>query len=515
MKLNIAKLDIGAALCGHLAKPTLKETLQGLALYTVALVMVLDTVNAIRLGRDMPTWHWVIYAPVLFLFVWIFEKNILSKQRRTAMKNVSRKGFAMPGVMFAMVIMSLLAVVMVQASVDSQKASYAMRMSAEAFNAAESGGDSVIANWNPNWDTLQSGASVDLGWRTFAHGAQYNVVIMRTDGDTTGTETRMYSVTTTGKDRAGGTREVVTFVQSATSWGFGLGSNAAGTVRGTVDVQTGGWVSGVDDTPSAWPTCAPGNDRAGVSLNDSTLLDTTGGTLIGTPPMSEVALNDSTLSWFGTIGWDQLRAMASDTVIGAAPLDLVGCPAFKIAGGTCGPTEIGPRYHDVLDGHGHLGTDPIIGTCDKTAHLNWGSNVSGDPCYEFYPIVLGSEEVDVNLCDHCNAIYVLDSDTTGGVKAGAELDIELDVVWNGLILGRGCVEFQQNANFHGAVFVDGDYNFGECNLDATLDVNSGATVQYSSCVIKDMLASHGLGLPEVQFTDVRRLTTRAFTEVVR
>ncbi len=101
-------------------------------------------------------------------------------------------------------------------------------------------------------------------------------------------------------------------------------------------------------------------------------------------------------------------------------------------------------------------------------------------------------------------------------KHSGELDVERDVVMRGLVFGRGCVEFQERADFRGSVFVDGTYDFGECNTDATLDAHdAGTRVGYSRCAIERALLANGLGLPTLVFDRVQPISSRAWSEPVR
>lgn len=424
------------------------------------------------------------------------------------MRHRNTQGFAMPVVLFTLVIMSIMAVAMVDRAMTSAGASRAVRSMASAEAAAE-WGVREAADTYLGWDSIATGETIELPVATIAGmpGAMYQVRITRIDGDTLnllGTQ-RMFVIASKGYDIAGGEHVVTMVHQSGVMMTAGLATSATATTRGDVDVQTGAVVSGFDANPPEWgPTCGTADsDRPGLTMNDSLLLDDTGGILDGSPPVAEVPLNDSTLSYFGDIEWDDLRAMAHDTVIGAAPRDLIGCADWKVADGSCGVNEVGPRYN-------------ADGTCNTAADLNWGSNDPADPCYGFFPILLIQEEIDINNCDHCNGIFVLDSDTTGGVRGGAELDVEADVVMRGLIFGRGCVEFQERADFRGSVFVDGTYNFGECNDDAALDVHDlGTELHYSSCAIERALLANGLGLPVLAFDRVRPIGLRAFGEPLR
>ena len=420
---------------------------------------------------------------------------------------MNTRGFAMVTVLFAMVVMSIVAVVAVTSALNEQGASYAVRRSGVAMAAADYGVKKTANEWR-GFDSLASGQAVAIASDTITGmpGVTYTVIVHRIDADTTGTLARTFAITAIGLDASGAERGITLVVTNTTELLGGLATSSAATTRGTVDVHTGATISGFDDNPPEWgATCGlAGSDRPGLTMNDTLQLDTGGGTNEGNPPTEQMALNDSLMSYFGVTEWDDLRAMAHDTVVGAAPRDLTGCPTIIADAGMCGPNEIGPRYNG-------------DGTCDTTAALNWGSNDPTDVCFGFFPILLIQQEIDVNDCEHCNGIFVLDSDIDSlGNRGGAELDVERDVVMRGLIFGRGCVEFQERADFRGSVFVDGTYDFGECNTDATLDVHdAGTRVSYSRCAIERALLANGLGLPTLVFDRVQPISSRAWSEPVR
>ncbi len=426
---------------------------------------------------------------------------------------MNTRGFALLAALVMSVVMAIAATVILSTANDLLLGARAMRTSAAAQAAAEYGLDQTENEW-PNWAAMLPGEVLDLPDALVPDmaGAFYEASVLRTDDDSTGTRARSFLISVTGYDIGGGTKDLTLFVMNDYTLLAGLATSSAGTVRGDVDVQGGALITGIDSDPPEWSgVCGPtGADRPGLTMNDTLLLDDSGGSTIGMPPVAQVALNDSLLSYFGELAWDDLLALPHVVVVGAAPRDLVGCPVAVIAAELCGVNEIGPRYN-------------ADGTCDQTHELNWGSNNPADACFDHFPIIEIREEVDVNNCPGpggltggCNGIFVLASDTTGGVRAGAELDVELNVDMRGPIFGRGCVEFQQGAQYHGSVFVDGTYDFGECNDDATLDVHdAGTRVGYSSCAIRRALLANGLGVPTLTFEEVRPIASRAWGEPIR
>ena len=114
----------------------------------------------------------------------------------------SREGFALPAVIFALFVMSSVALAALVTSNDEQRSSRAIRESIDAFYAAEAGLDAIAAEWGTQlYDTLMPapGDSVIIASRTLAGGCSYSALIHRVDGGTG----PMFAVTTQGRGSGG------------------------------------------------------------------------------------------------------------------------------------------------------------------------------------------------------------------------------------------------------------------------------------------------------------------------
>ena len=154
----------------------------------------------------------------------------------------------------------------------------------------------------------------------------------------------------------------------------------------------------------------------------------------------------------------------------------------------------------------------MLGTCDTDNPANFGY-FSG-PCADFFPVIEVSNEVHMNGGGYAQGLVVMVEDGT----QGAELDLEDDITFNGIILGRGCVEIQDDAKFHGALMVTGDFfNPGICDGDEPLYVKGDSMVQYSNCVVQAVLGGTGLGQAGggAGGAIVQKLGTRWFAELIR
>lgn len=98
------------------------------------------------------------------------------------MKNMNRKGFVLPSVIFAITIMSVIAVVALNTASDERRASRGTRESTLAMYAAEAGLRQTYGAWpSAAVNALNPGDSLDLGWQNLPNKAGYRTVIHRVD----------------------------------------------------------------------------------------------------------------------------------------------------------------------------------------------------------------------------------------------------------------------------------------------------------------------------------------------
>jgi hypothetical protein len=116
-------------------------------------------------------------------------------------------GFALVGVMVALILVSVLAAVAIRLSTSDRQATWSQREGEVALFAAEAGANQVWANWPPKADSLAPGDSLSLGWTNLPSGQGYHAVIRRVD-DGTGQEVRVLRVEGRGGGRLGGQRVV-------------------------------------------------------------------------------------------------------------------------------------------------------------------------------------------------------------------------------------------------------------------------------------------------------------------
>ena len=452
---------------------------------------------------------------------------------------VNRRGFAMPVVMFSLVILSVIAIMLVDTSEDEGRASKALRLSAEAFYAAETGLSAVQSEWYDSTSNLDSlagalstGGALDLGWDTLPSGASYHAQVMLVASD----PEPMYLVTVDGKAPGTVSTKQLTLFLSGVSTELTLGGccRAAALVRGQVELNDRTFVTGTDQRPPQWSgnVCdgIPAGNKPGIIADepgnlrnrDDSFFESSGDTVFGPPyPNQEPAVvidttvSDTTFDNYGSATWQDVKDMHTATL--GDPNNLDHQVVLYYGGDPVSPgnnTDFGPRYHSLADGHGHVATDAVLGSCDTSHPLNYGAPTG--PCANHFPVVLVQGEVEFKTAGfYMQGIFILDSQ--GSI--GSEFELEAPGTMAGIIIGRGCLEIQYGSQFYGALFVDGDYyNTSLCDGDEPLRTDTdGTRIQYSSCVVQRALAASGLGQQSVASGagKVQKLDHRALAEPLR
>ncbi len=396
-----------------------------------------------------------------------------------------RRGFVMPVVIFGLVLMSAVAVAALMTAGDELTSSQAMRDGSMAFYAAEAGLNEVYAIWagiDSSISLLDPGETKTLDWRDVASGGKYQATVVR--WDTGGSSQPMFTLTVEGRGRGilAGRRLLsysLTALPAEIGYGYNLGGccRAAVTMRGTAEVEESAGVSGFDEDPADWGAACPDtvNNKPGIIIKDEGELDfDTGGYAEGAPApvLEDPTLNDDDFDNFGGLTWEDLKDMA-DVVLGDHPSE-----------------------QELHDFKGYGPTLTAEGECDTSNPKNFGSPDPAHPCFDYFPIVLVVNEVHVYDDLYMQGIFVLDWDESApyGMK-GTEFDLEEQSVFNGVLLGKGCIEIEDSANFHGAAFIDGYYrNEAVCMGDKDFAMNNGtATTKWSQCAVDRAIFNSGLG----------------------
>jgi hypothetical protein len=436
---------------------------------------------------------------------------MMAVNNRLKLTLAGQAGFVLPAVIFGLVLMSVVAITALLTARDELGSAQAQGQSSAAFYAAEAGFHEVWATWDSiqeQVDSLFPGDSLVLDWQTLVSGSKYQATVFRWDNG----DQLMYALSVEGRGPGplGGQRVLTYSLTSAGNAGYMLGfcCNAAVTVKGGVKLdgdQDG--ISGFDEHPPAWETanvCQDSlYDKPGVMMEDTTLLEMidTAGTpyLIGDPPVvQDPYIDDGAFDNFGPLTWDSLRAMA-DIVMDGSVVEVLLDGSW-----------VYPRYTTNLKGET---------VCDTSHPGNWGSDDPDDPCFNHFPIILIKGEVEIEKA-YGQGIVIIDwDDSQPPGEKGGEFELEKNMVFNGIILGKGCVEIQKGAEFHGAVFVNSDYrNEDSCGGDWDYEMNEDDTdVIWSQCAVDRAIVNAGLADyadPEIMGA-IRPLPLRAFGEALR
>ncbi len=419
-----------------------------------------------------------------------------------------RSGFVLPVVIFGLLIMGVVVVAAFHTAGDEQRSSRAVRESSAAFYAAEAGLNDIWGQWDDSLvSDLAPGQQKALGPFMLGGGSSFTITIRRTDNDPTDTQ-RSFHVAAEG-NAPGGAASVLSYsIVMEPSGGYHLGfcCNAAATVRGDLDVypennSLANLLTGVNQDPAGWGAACDTayDDKPAVIIEDSTQVRVHyNSDLEG--DLVEQELPADIFDSFGDYTWDEIKNMA-DHIVDATDY---------------------PSAHWENDGliHPYYTTDPVTGavTCDTSTPLNWGSDDPSDPCFDYFPVILIRGEVDVHNM-YGQAVVILDYgiDPVSGAKYGAEFDIENGAVFNGIVLGKGCLEIEDGGVFHGAVFVDGtwDYDTGSsgCGADRDLDINDDGDLIYSQCAVDRALSLSKLNIAAEENADgaTKRLS-RSFSQ---
>ena len=419
----------------------------------------------------------------------------------------NRGGFVLPAVLFTLVILSAVALGVLLTAGDERNTANGFRASGRAMYAAEAGLNELLGTWDDSLVTgLAPGDSVILAPKNLLDGSTYTARIQRWDNGGQG----VYSVTieADAPGSLGGSALNVILSQSGMRGSLKMGDccDALATVFGLVELNDDTFLDGSDTPPPSWSAngmCGgPSNDKPGLIVNDINNLDLNHDTYIdGTPAVVEdIGLGEQTFDNYGGLSWQQVKDLRTTTI--GTPGDQEryrwgGDPA------TGDPSDyFGPRY--------------IGSSCDTSAPLNFGSPDPTSDCYDFFPIILAQGEIEIINGGYMQGIVILEENPDG---TGSEFELYSNVVFAGIIIGKGCVEIEAGAMFYGAIFVDGTFTQLSCGGDEPLKLNDDAFGYYSDCVVQRVLRETGIGAATTGDGDVvaaaQRILARSFTQLMR
>ena len=178
------------------------------------------------------------------------------------MSMLNRKGFVLPTVIFALTIMSVIAVVTLTTASDERRTSRASRESTLAIYAAEAGLRQTYGAWPvAAASALTPGDSLDLGWQSLPNKASFRVVIHRVDGG----GLQQYAVIVQGRrtDPTAGIMTIAGAVGAVPTFRYAVSTDSA------LYLNNGGLFDGYDSQRGAYVAAAADSTadlRSGVTL---------------------------------------------------------------------------------------------------------------------------------------------------------------------------------------------------------------------------------------------------------
>ncbi len=173
------------------------------------------------------------------------------RQEPKGPRSTGDAGFALPGVLLALVLLGAIAVASLMTTGRDRMTGRALRESAKAFYAAEAGANAIIAEWDQaGYDTLLAGPgdSLDLGWRTLENSLSYWAMLRRVDG---GSVPRFYTISVTGRGLGSlGGQRVVGLVMRTKTLLFNVQAPMT-SISGMTKTGSSGIVSGYDVATAA------------------------------------------------------------------------------------------------------------------------------------------------------------------------------------------------------------------------------------------------------------------------
>jgi hypothetical protein len=361
------------------------------------------------------------------------------------MRTHDRRGFALPAVIGALVIIGILVTAGFYTARQELRIGVASAHTNLAVNIAQAGANEVMANWTgyqlgnilPWEDTTVTDTIADGIWSVTIANANDYVYFLTATGE----------VTRGGDMWAGASR---TIGISAKILFADINPPAALTTRGEVKIgSAAAQIIGNDYMPPTWaPYCTS------VVPNDTTAVlvdDTMGGTnpssgtkgLTGNPPYAEDStIVDSTFTNFGDMDWAELVAFAQLDGKDITPLTNVINNTLPALTGT--------------------------GQCDTDVLSNWGDNVPTNPCGSYFPLMYHSGDPQIQSTGYGQGILLVEGD----------LSIAGGYTFFGIIITQGTFTTGNGTNtIIGAVLASNAADLSQGFLGTS-------TIQYSQCAIQ-------------------------------
>jgi hypothetical protein len=355
----------------------------------------------------------------------------------------TRPGFALAIALAAIVIIGAIITGMFFASTQEYRMSRNTALQARALTTAEYGMNSILTSgqWNSAWNTAANGLVGTTVYQPGDGGLDTVRVSKTADG--------LFLLTSTGRvGPASGAQSRHRLGALVTLSIPQLKMLGALTTKAQVKIGGSSFLDGNDDSIPNWGCPPLGPGLPGLSMPDTTQLQTPGCAgltcISGSPKISQdsAASSDSTYFSFGPgLDWNTLTGMASKTLSSGANFNGL---APSVSGGVCN-------------------------TADPS---NWGDPLhTTTACQSYYPIIYAQGDLKI----------------TGGEGQGillvqGDLSVEGGAEFYGPVIVRGSLKTQgTGGHFNGGVMA--------ANVDLEQSTLLGdAVIHFSSCALTKALA---------------------------
>lgn len=349
----------------------------------------------------------------------------------------NERGIALGVAIFALVMIGALVSGALFVGVQEQQVGRNTLKLQQAFSAAEEGAHRILVNWNTDtYNSLTTGASINFV-DTLADKTGWYRGTLRKLND------MMYLVDAEGFSADNRTRQRVgLFVELAP---LEVLINAALKTQGATKIGGSSLINGYDTPPTGWSCPATKPALPGIRIPDPSQITTSGcsdlSCVQGDPKVQpDPTINDSSLTTFGDLQFEDLAQMANVTVPG-----------------------------------GNMKIQPVVsaGQCDRSLNTNWGDPLDQtSPCAKYFPFVYSSGSLSIN-----------------------------GVTGQGVLVVNGNLSVQGNFQFYGPVIIKGTlkttgtgghFNGGVIAANIELEQNTvlgNAVINYSSCALLKTLSA--------------------------
>jgi hypothetical protein len=353
-----------------------------------------------------------------------------------------RPGMALPMVLGAITLIgTLIAGVMYLATQDYRVGANTLNET-RAEAAAEMGLNRLTTDWDQTKNTtMVTGDTLRMSY-TDVGGAGVSVFVTRLPGPffwaVSEAQTRGNSLQYGSRRRFGQLYRLDTPAMTI------LG---AVTAAGNIKVSGNVTLNGNDANPSGWSCSGATSNVAGAVISPTATVTTSGAVVVtGSPPSTTSAAASDTNTYFNYGGptYTSLAAMANITLPGGTYTGLA-------------PVAVGA-------------------VCTKTLTTNWGDpvrHVPATPCESYLPIIHITGDVKLTTGSG-QGILLVDGDLT---ESG-------NFSFTGIVIARGTVRASGTGNSVTGVVMAAAIDLGDA-----VTLTGGATVQYSSCAVKQALSS--------------------------